>query len=71
MNLIQGILEEIKGVYSIYLLFFIICTGLFTLFFEANRLKKMELKREEIFARVIGAGYLVLSVGLYLAARYL
>ena len=71
MDLIRGILEEVKGVYSAYLLFFILGTGLFTLFFEANRLKKIELRREEVYARIIGGGYMVLSIGIYVIARYL
>ncbi len=71
MDFLGKAMKEFKSIYSSYLFLLILLTGLYTFFFEGKRLKNSGMKKEEISARIIGAGYVLLSVVTYIAAAYM
>lgn len=61
--------SEVKSLYTFYLFLLTAGTGIFEFFFDGQRLRKEDARKEEILARLIGAFYLLGGIGLFILVR--
>ncbi|MBA1334822.1 MAG: hypothetical protein HPY66_0442 [Firmicutes bacterium] len=61
--------SEVKSLYTLYLFLLTAGTGIFEFFFDGQRLRKEESKKEEILARLIGALYFLGGIGLFILVK--
>ena len=58
--------EEVKGFYSGYTFLFILCIGLFVLFFDRPAFVKQKLKKEANICKWIGRTYIFAGTMVYI-----
>lgn len=64
------VIVKFKSIFSLQLIIFMICIGIFMIFYETYRLRKGKLAREEKMAKITGIVYTALGVAAYIATKF-
>ncbi|SHH41343.1 hypothetical protein SAMN02745135_00716 [Caloranaerobacter azorensis DSM 13643] len=71
MNLAKSIINELKEICNLYMVFLIVFIGLFTYFVDGTRLKVKGNIKESNLAKIIGILYMVGAPLFYILSRIL
>lgn len=67
----EGIINKIKDMATLYTFSLILVTAIFTLYIDCKSLRKKKLFREEKICRIIGYGYLIAGGVIFIATKFI